>query len=56
MKCKCCGKNFDIVEVKHSKEYDRGDGVKYGNSSYSHTPICPYCGCNNDDTKMIYKD
>lgn len=52
-KCKRCGKEFDAVKEEHSKEHDRGDGVMYGSSSWSHTPVCPHCGCNNDNTKVI---
>jgi len=47
MKCKFCKKEFEAVEVHHGKSYDRGDGVMYGSSSYSHKPICPHCGHNN---------
>ena len=54
MKCEMCGKDFDAAEVEHSKEYDRGDGVMYGNSSYTYKPICPHCGYDNSP-KMILK-
>ena len=55
MKCKWCEKEFDDVETKHSKEWDRGDGVMYGHSSWSYTPICPHCGWDSNDTK-VYLD
>lgn len=52
-KCKMCGKEFESVEAHHTPDYDRGDGVTYGSSSYSYTPVCPHCGHNNDETKVI---
>ena len=52
MKCKICGKEFESSSVKHSEPYDRGDGVMYGTSSYSHNPVCPYCG--HDNTVKIF--
>lgn len=47
MKCRRCGKEFDSCVIEQSKSYDRGDGVMYGTSVYSHNPICPHCGYNN---------
>ena len=56
MKCKNCGREFETIETKHGKPYDRGDGVVYSNSIYSRKkPICPYCGFDNSP-KVILKD
>ena len=52
MKCKKCGKEFEGCIIKHSKPYDRGDGVMYGTSSYTSAPICPHCG--HDNSPDIY--
>ena len=53
MKCKRCGKEFEAVEVKHSKDHDRGDGVMYGSSSWASTPICPHCGHDHSPKQIL---
>lgn len=55
MKCKHCGKEFEAVESEHSKDWDRGDGVMYGRSSWSYKPICPHCGHDNSSKLLLCK-
>lgn len=52
MKCKGCGREFVSCTIDESAPYDRGDGVVYRTSGYSHNPKCPYCG--HDNTIKIF--
>lgn len=55
MKCERCGKEFDDVSSSIDEQWDRGDGIMYGNCSSTYNPVCPQCGYYNGPAIYNYE-